>query len=517
MAKLKKTENVGPSLFRVTPPVVLIALLALGLAWVSSGFSSVSGWFSFALVLLICAFLFWLTGLILKSNSPPRWLLYLTIGAALLRLLLGVVWFVGLPIGGYATEVQQSGYVMEDAYNRDLAAWDLAKSEQPLVVAFQGISSTDQYGGLLFLSAAVYRYLGSDAHNPLLIVLLSATVSGLAVAFTWAFARRAWGLRVASLAAWWLALYPEAVLLGSSQMREAFTVCLVPLSLYGLMRVKENANLGNLSLVALPVAVSIPLTWAFTPSLIFLLVASYLALNEWHPLRSTRTWVLLGSALLLIIVGVLLFVNINDLWLVQSAKWQTYVSANASGWIARQFERLPIYGQIPYLVIYGIFRPILPAALVDTGPAIWTAIGVWRALGWTLLLALLLYASFLAVRSKEWLRLTGALLLSSWVVSFTASYRGGGDLWDSPRYRSAFAAIQVALAAWAWVRHREAGDPWLRRAFGGTLLMMAWFIPWYLRRYTAVAWPIAELYQVIGLGLVSSALFVFWDWMRQKK
>jgi FtsH-binding integral membrane protein len=202
---------------------------------------------------------------------------------------------------------------------------------------------------------------------------------------------------------------------------------------------------------------------------------------------------------------------------VQSAKWQAYVNANASGWVARQFERLPVYGQVPFIVVYGIFRPILPAALVDTGPVIWTAIGVWRALGWTLLLAMLFYASFLALRSREWLRLPGTLLLSSWIVSVTASYRGGGDLWDSPRYRSAFAAIQLMVAAWAWVEYRETKDPWLRRAIVGMGLMIAWFIPWYLRRYTTITWQISELYQVIGLGLISFVLFIFWDWMHQKK
>lgn len=519
MPKGKSTRKIMRIRSILLPVEILGALLLLSLvlAWISSGFSNLSGWLSFLSVFLISSFLFWISWRIVQPEKPFRYLFFLIIGAALLRLALGAVWFVSLPVDGYDTNVQQAGYVMEDAYNRDVASWDLAKSNQPLAMAFRGFSSTDQYGGLLYLSAAIYRYLGSENHQPLLLIILSATISGLSIAFTWAVARRVWGARVAILATWGLALYPEAVLLGSSQMREAFTVCLVPLALYGLLRVRENFTMVNLILLAAPLALSIPITWAFTPSLVFVLILAYLALDGWRLLRSTKTWIILGMGAVLLLIALLFFVNVQDLWLVQSAKWQTYVSANASGWVTRQFERLPVYGQVPFLVIYGIFRPILPAALVDTGPAIWTAIGIWRALGWTILLAMLIYASYLALRSKEWLRLPGALLLSSWVVTFAASYRGGGDLWDSPRYRSAFASIQVMLAAWAWVRYLETKDLWLRRAIVGTLLMIAWFIPWYLRRYTAIDWPIVELYQVVGLGVVSAILFAFWDWFRQER
>ena len=446
----------------------------------------------------------------------PRWALWLTIGAGFLRLVLGVVWFLALPAGGYETDVQQAGYVMEDAFNRDRAAWELARTDQPLIVAFQGYSSSDQYGGLLFLSAGVYRYLGGVEHTPLLVLALAATISGLAVAFTWAFSRRVFGENVAYFAAWGLALYPEAVLLGSSQMREAFTVCLIPLSLYGLLRFREEKTAATFALLAVPTLLSIPLTWALTPSMLLLLVLVYSALDDWRWLRSTKVWIALVILAMALAIGFLLFVDEQGLWLVQSARWQAYVSANASGWVAREFERLPLFGQIPFLVVYGIFRPLLPAALFAGGPPIWTAIGIWRALGWTALLAMLVYASYLAVRDKQWRQLPGALLVASWGTSIAASYRGGGDLWDSPRYRSAFAAVQMMLAAWAWMQYRETKDPWLRRALGAAGLMIAWFLPWYLRRYADFEWPIVELYQVIGLGLMSAALFVMRDWLGRK-
>jgi len=515
MAKSKKSTP-RPSRNFVPGLVVLGSLLALSfiLAWVSSSFKAISSWPSFAAVLIFCVLIFWLTWLALQQEKPPRWLLYLTIGAALFRLALGVVWFVALPAGGYDTEVQNAGYVMEDAFNRDRAAFELAQSDQPLIDAFRGYSVTDQYGGLLFLSAGIYRYIGGAEHQPLLVLMLAAEVSGLAVAFTWAFARRAWGERVALLAAWGLALYPEAALLGSSQMREAFTVCLAPMALFGLQRVMKKRDRIGILLLTIPIAAAAILTSPFVFFLVLLLALAYLTLDKWRLLRDHRLWLAAGFVAVIGVAYFACFADFGQLWLVQSARWQAYVSANASGWVAREFERMPLWQQLPALMIYGIFRPLLPAALAAGGPPIWVAIGTWRSVGWTILLSLLVYATYLIFRSAAWKQLPGALLLSSWIVSLTASYRGGGDLWDNPRYRSAFAAVQVAVAAWAWVRHTETKNPWLRRAFGSALLLIAWFIAWYLRRYVGLPWwPIVELYQVIGLGLASAALYVIWDWI----
>lgn len=516
MARKNKSKRIRSIQPRTLLFAAFISTIALGfaLAWISSGFSNFSGWLSFVVIVALGWLLLWLAWRSLHPENLPRWIILLTLGAILFRLALGAVWFVALPTGGYDTEVQNAGYIMEDAFNRDAAAWQLSQSEQPLGISFQGFSSSDQYGGLLFLSAAIYRYISGDQYQPLLVLTLAAVVSGLAVAFTWAFARRAWGEKIAFLAAWGLAIYPEAVLLGSSQMREAFTVALVPLALYGLLRVRAQPNIRNAGILLIPILITLPISWPFTSSLLLLLLLAYLALDDWRLLRIR--WVLpaIGIALVAGLAFAFIYLDIGSLWLVQAADWQVYVSANASGWVAREFERMPLWGQIPFLVVYGIFRPLLPAALVADGPPIWSIIGVWRAVGWTALLGLLIYATFQVFRSRAWKQLPGALLLSTWIVTLTASYRGGGDLWDSPRYRSAFAGVQIGLAAWAWVRHSEQRDPWLRRAVGGGLFVIAWFIPWYLRRYAAFEWPIVELHQVLGLGLVSSTLYLIWDWIR---
>jgi hypothetical protein len=159
-----------------------------------------------------------------------------------------------------------------------------------------------------------------------------------------------------------------------------------------------------------------------------------------------------------------------------------------------------------------VFRPLLPASFFDGIPMM-RAVGIWRASGWIILLAFLFYATFLVLRGIERQKLTGGLIILSWMIVLVASLRAGGDQWDNPRYRSAFAGIQVGLAGWALVKQRDTTDAWLRRAIVGTVMMVAWFIPWYLRRYTIFLWPVVALHQTIGLGLLSAILYVIWDWI----
>ena len=498
---------------RIFTALLAVLFLAISLAWLSSQFTNTIDWPSFSLVILISLAFLLLSWNSIKAEKPPKWLWALLIGAALLRIALGAFWFSALPAWGYDTPVQEAGYVMEDAFNRDLVAWKLAQSDLPLSVAFQDYSSRDQYGGLLMLSAGLYRYSGVSQHQALLIIILSATISAIGIIYLWAFAKGLWGAKVAKLAAWGLAIYPEAVLLGSSQMREAFSVTLTVAALYALWRYKRDTNTANFLFMLLPLALALPLSLPFAFSLLILLALVALPLYDWAFFSRPQYWL---SALLIGIVAIFIFLgssSADNLWIVQSAEWQAYISRSASGWVARQFDRMPLWGQIPFLMSYGVFRPLLPAAVFADGALIWRVIAVWRALGWTIVLAMLFYASFLVIKEKKLLKLPGILLATNWVFILIASFRGGGDLWDSPRYRSAFAGIQLALAAWALVRQAESRDPWLKRAIVGAGLMMAWFAPWYLRRYADFDWPVVELQHVIGLGLASAVLYAIWDWL----
>ncbi len=492
-------------------------MLSLSLAWISNGYSGLQGWFSFLVVLVLAAALLWLGWLSLKIETPADWLLWLLVGAALLRLALGVFWSVALPVWGYDTPVNQAGYVMSDAFKRDQVAWELAQSGEPLYWSFGNYSSTDQYGGLLFMSGVVYRYLGAAVHQPLLMVVITAAFSALGVLYSWAFTRRLWGQAAGQMAAWMFALYPDAMLLGSSQMREAFLMTLSILAVYKILCFWKDRIRTDLVWVGGALLASVLISPPFATLLVGLLVVEVLALSQWRLLRDRRFWMIVVS---LFVVGTVVWVFFvpGSMAILEAGRWQKYVSESASGWVERQFERMMEWTHVPFLLAYGVVRPLLPSALIANGAPIWRGIGIWRALGWTLLLALLLYATLLSVRRLDKRRVAGSLLMVMWAYILIASYRGGGDLWDNPRYRAIFLGIQVALAAWAWAKQRELKDPWLRRAIGAAAMIVLWFIPWYLRRYAALpfGWSVVDLPDVLGLGFISAALFAIWDWAREE-
>lgn len=512
--------------------VLAVSLVFLGvlLAWAASGFAHLQSWPGFMAVLLMAAAVLWAGWKATSLDAGlalPAWLGWLVIGAALLRLAAGVLWSLALPAFGYGNLAESQGYVMADAHQRDQAAWELARSDDPLARAFTGYRMQDQYGGLLYLSAFVYRYFGGAVHQPLQMVVLTAAFSALAVLFTWALVRRSWDLGAATLSAWILALYPEAVLLGSSQMREAFTMTFAAAGFFGLLRYWQERTWYGLAWVFGALLLSLPFSPPFVALLLGTLVVQVLFMGGWQVVHRRRLWLLFGLTALLAGVGVWLAwdrfapqgvsnpLALAGWWLRQTAQWQAYLSESASGWIQRTFDRyLPVWAQMPFLVLYGVVRPFLPAALIDTSAPIWKAIAIWRSAGWAILLALLAYATWLAWIRPRGRGLERGLSVVIWMVILLASFRGGGDVWDNPRYRVAFAGLQAALVAWAWVEYRKSRDPWLRRFLIAAGIMLAWFIPWYLRRYTPLEWPVVDLFKTVGLGLATAILVLFWDWVR---
>jgi hypothetical protein len=506
-----------------------ILLLSLGLARISSHAGGLDGWISFLSVLLLASGLLWAGWRLLRVERLPSWLGALVVGAALLRLAAGAFWFVALPAWGHGTPAEKAGYVMADAYARDQAAWRLADSDKSLWTAFRNQRQVDQYGGMLFISALVYRYLGGSFHLPLLMVVIAAAFSAMGVMFTWALARRAWDEQVAWLAAWILALYPEAVLLGSSQMREAFTITLTAVAFYGLLRFRSEHSRLGLAWVCAPILFYLPFSPLFaallTGTLVLTAILTSGTLNL-RILRNRRFWLVLMAISILILAGLWLALKQftpagmnNPLemlgwWLRKSAHLQAYLAEHASGWMQKIFDNTPEWTHLPLLLVYGIVQPFLPAALVVGSQApIWHWVTLWRSLGWTILLAFLLYAPLLAWRRQQNRGFARALVLVVWIVILVASFRGGADMWDNPRYRATYASLQVALVAWVMIQQRREGDPWLRRALLSLGAILFWFLPWYLRRYTSFEWPIVDPFKTLGLGLLTACELVLWDWI----
>ena len=510
--------------------------LSLFLAYCSNGFASISGWGNFFASILFAELILWAGWLVLRKESPPQWLMTLYLGAAILRLLFGALWFVLLPAQGYGTLAERNGYIMADAYNRDRTAWRVANSSLPLtnLVTVRSFRKVDQYGGFLLLSSVYYRVFDGNSHYPLMMIVLTASFSTLAVIFTWAITRRAFGEHAGKLAAWGIALYPEAVLLGSSQMREAFLIPLICLSIYGLMCLLSDHRWQS----ALITFGALLLTWPFSPPATGLLLASLILIGLFGGnivlFRQKRLWLAIIGATVLVLIGTWVawhsyvpqskhnVFSVVTWWFKISAGMQARLSILDSGWIQNILVSLPPWLHFPFLTIYGILRPLLPAALIDaSGKPFWQIIAIWRALGWTILLAFLVVAPIMAFRKYPSADIHTAHLARGfsfvvWAGIIIASMRAGADLWDNPRYRAMFSGVQIALAAWVWVRYREYHDPWLKHIVISLGLVLIWFIPWYMRRYFSFSWPLSDFFHTVIAGVLSVAIYFIIQLWRSK-
>ena len=447
------------------------------------------------------------------DERTPRAVLVAVLTGLALRLVVGLGLQVGLPDLGYDTVVQNAGYVYHDAYARDSDAWARGRSDLPLSSAFLDRRVSDQYGGLLFISAAAYRYLSEGVHRPLLITLLAVAVSTLAILFGWGFAAMTLGKSAGVLAAWILALYPEAVLLGASQMREAFTIPGLGLALLGYALLRLGRQSSGMLAIVLGIGLVLFLSPPFGLSVALLVGGLWLIENR---LSSHAVgWVLAGIAGLAVLGLALTWLAWSSVgglpdsgpfgllvgWFDAGAAFQLSELERGSGWVQKLFELTPSWAHMPLATAYGLSQPLLPAALADnSGAPIWQAIAIWRAVGWYALMPLLLYGAVAAFGAERRRRLLGFLAVVVWLVALLASFRAAGDQWDNPRYRAALIVPQAVLAAWAFAHARRRSDPWLARTIwlvaGPTVLMLHW----YLGRYYGT--PRFELFPTLGLVLI---------------
>lgn len=483
------------------------------------------GWFAYFAVLAIFGLLGLRALAWLSPGRAPRFLVWALVIAALLRLFIGAALYRALPVLGYDEQVQRSGYLYQDAFTRDRDAWEVSKSDRSLVEAFGRPEGTDQYGGMMFVSALTYRYLGGDVHRPLLIAGVTSMVATMAVLFTWGFVSSLYGGYASLIATWIVALYPDFTLLSASQMREPFIVLSVALALYGYSHLRrgEKRSGSMLILGGLLLAVPISPPFAFFNLLIVGLAAVWERKISW--LRNR--WVLLG---MIILAAVTLLGTIRvwtaldpfggsplaviQRWFREGAAWQLFLLEEGSGWAQKVFELTPQWMHAPLATGYGVTQPFLPAALADhTGAGIWQAIAIYRSIGWLGLLILLLYGSGAAWRRGSFRSLHSFLAFISWAAVLVASYRAAGDLWDNPRYRAALLVPQAALAGWAWAHAREVRTPWLTRTAVTIAAGLLIFLHWFVGRYYGT--PRLNLFETLGViagcTAVLIALFVYKD------
>jgi 4-amino-4-deoxy-L-arabinose transferase-like glycosyltransferase len=456
--------------------------------------------------------------------------------AFILRFGLGITASTFLPQIGYDSKPQQAGYLFFDAYRRDSQAWDLAQSGKPLSRAFDQKFASDQYGGLLWLSAFIYRYLSAGIHQPLLVVFLAALVNSLGVIFVYLIAKRLTDEKIAFLSALIFAFYPEAILLGAAQMREPFLMTFVAMAFYGLvewqattMRTPKFPKFGRGILPWIWIALALAGMLFISPGfvLITLIAAAgwlYFSASE----RKIPLQVVAVAAGIFILALVTVAASWNSLvaakgggmlgtignWARETAKWNAYILGRSSGIVQLLFQALPPVLATPFVAIYGILQPVLPAVLVEPSVPFWQVIGIIRALGWYLLLPFVAFAPFAAwnhpkdQKKKAWLWLS--LVVWSWIV--IASVRGGGDQWDNPRYRVILLAWIAMLAAQAFYAVKSR---WFWRIVAVEAIILLVFGHWYSWRYLNIGLNLG-IRNTLAIAIGLAVLIILVDWLLQR-
>jgi 4-amino-4-deoxy-L-arabinose transferase-like glycosyltransferase len=491
--------------------VLLIPAGGLLLALIDSALSPkrnwLNGWLDYSILLGVAAVCLLALIRLLKAD---RRIIIAALTAFLVRLAVGLILMVLLPIAGYQTnEATQAGYIFKDAYIRDGRAFDLSDFGKPILSAFKGDASTgDQYGGFLALSAAVYRSLTPHTHRPYLIIILSALMAGLGVLFLWGASREWFGEKIALITAWIFALYPESVLLGSSQMREPFVMAGIAIAFYSLTQMTANNPTKKFTWLGwLALATAILLLFQ-PPVALVTFVALFLAwmVDPNRQVSWQRAALYIGILAVAVLVVFFIWANLPSLqgshpgniffaWLQKNFNFQTYLAIRSSGIMQTLVRGSGDLIKLGVVLGYGFAQPVLPAALVvPSGSWIWWLINIFRSAGWYMLAPFLIYAFFTSLRARGEPRryqLIGLGLLV-WIWIFISAANAGGDQWDNPRYRTILMVFEALLAGWAICRARKYHDVWMTRWLLVELACVLVFTDWYLGR---------EYWKVLNLGI----------------
>lgn len=506
--------------FRISMSTTLRSLLMIFLfslvlgaglqAWLMPG-AFLPGWLAAFALLMLCGTGLWGAWKVAGGGQRLAWIMIVAFG---LRLGFGVTMSQTLPSIGYPQPEQQAGYLSKDAFARDTQAWQLASSARPLTDAF--VSSdffSDQYGGLLALSALVYRSLSPDAHRAYLMIILAAAFAALGIPFFWSAVRRLWNERTAMAGAWILALYPESVFWGASQMREPFLISLIAVSFWGAVAWRDRRRL---SITALAFGLGLSFLFSSTVALATLGVLAFWIWLEILPGQEKPAWQLAGW--LSIAVGAVGLVAATWGWLRSAASLDLRIAFQDSGWIQYYARLVGERWQVAIIVLYGLMRPLLPSAVIEPSILSWKLIFTWRALGWYLILPLLIYGLLSAwripdLKIRRQMIWTGAITVI-WIL--VASARGGGDASDNPRYRVIFLVWMALLAGWAWDWAKARQFRWLIRWGLVDAIFLLFFTQLYLARYTKI-FPQINLFLMMGLIGVLSAVVLVGGWVSDRR
>jgi hypothetical protein len=480
------------------------------------------GWLAYTILLVLGL---WALVALWRSAGSSHGLGWILVASLVLRLGLGFFFSRVLPVYGNDNEVHRGGYIYRDAFTYDNQAWNLAVSGDPLWKAFDhSYGIEEQYGGLTLTLSLVYRWFSPDAHRTWLTILLSALIGALGVALAWKGTRRAWGDGMALTVGWIMALYPESLLSGCSQIREPFLLLFIAMLFWAAETLQGNHRRttwlwlagGILGLLLFSPGLAVA-------TLVILGIWVWLARREVH----VRWWWVAGGATVIVLASLLFsqivagtlkvqggpLANLFN-WLKYSMSFGAYVTTLNSGWLQKIFEILPTPLHLPFVVAYGIAQPVLPSAIAD--PGVWPVrlISILRGLGWYALLPFLIYSLRPIWKMADKHERIGWLWLwlAAWFWIILASARAGGDQWDNPRYRVILLLFQAMLAAQVITLQRQNHERWLGRLLAIEAVFVICFAAWTWTRKDTNPFML-PLGGTAAVFIAVSLLILIGDWI----
>ncbi|PKO07299.1 MAG: hypothetical protein CVU41_00955 [Chloroflexi bacterium HGW-Chloroflexi-3] len=444
-----------------------------------------------------------------QKFGPTKFLTW-AIGISLfLRLGLGLVTTENLLDWGYDQEPYQSGYLFKDAYSRDNQAWDLAISDQPIWAAFSNDFFTDQYGGLLALSSLIYRLFTPDAHFQINIIFFVTMINVIGILFLALGLReinKDFGFSTSSkIIILIFSFYPDAVLFSASQMREPLLLG-ISACLFWIVQKQEIKIWNRFALFSL---FSIFLLLISLKIGIFIIFSFFI----WMLFQPYRKQIkILNSNIIIlpvvVIVIIALFFSYN--WILEAGKWDAVLLERNSGFVQYIVSIIGSRYRLLFASLYGLFQPVLPAALIEPSKLFWKILNSLRAAGWYLLIPILMYGIVYFFREKEKIKKFEYLFIWSlsifWII--LSSIRAGGDMWDNPRYRLSFLLFIAYIVGIAFCHGWKTKDHWLTRFFIAELVFVLFFLQWYISRYTGLFENLPFFHMVFVLSIIFGIILI---------
>lgn len=455
-------------------------------------------WLLFSLLFFLIVYLYYWFG-------AEKFLGLTIVFALLFRLGLGLITTYNLIDWGYQNDPYESGYLFKDAFTRDNQAWDLAASEKPIWAAFSNDFFSDQYGGLLALSSLVYRIFTPNAHVQFNIIFLVSIINIVGILFL------SKGLLIlnkeetlsgkSKLILLIFSFYPDAILFSSSQMREPLLLGLSAI----LFWIVQNQNFKLFLRFGLFAIISIFLLFVSLKIGLFI-IFSFFIWMLFQPYVSEIRYLQPKYLIPVIVIIVLIAFYFSFSWIVEAAKWDALLLERNSGFVQYIVSIIGTRYRLAFATLYGLFQPVLPAALIEPSKLFWRILNSLRALGWYLLMPGLIYGFIYYLREKEKNKKTLFFIL--WLISIfwiiLSSIRAGGDMWDNPRYRMSFLLLISFVVVEAFLNGWKKKDHWLIRIIIGEIVFVLFFLQWYIARY----WGIFDNLPILHMMVVLAAIFI---------